>query len=238
MKCVKSIHPDRKTTAVRFPFHLVESCCNGFHCFCFRLLCACSVFPSSFDKAMPRKKKNDGDPEWATSKAKMLLEKDLLSGSIPLDAADMEPREVYLQRPEFSEIEYTKFRTNLNSLRKSHREAQSLADSDLAALQHDLVLHPIKQTNHRGEPRWEGSDAQRLLRLDMDEGMHYLMGKPQYLWSTRPEYKAYSKTVFRGHIDQEERLRKFINYLEYKRNIKYKKKKKKNQEKKKTKNQK
>jgi hypothetical protein len=68
----------------------------------------------------------------------------------------------------------------------------------------------------RGEPRWEGSEAVRLLRLDMDEGKHHTM-RPRDLYQTRPQYyEKYPLTVFRGHIDQEERRRKYFVFLKKK----------------------
>jgi hypothetical protein len=62
----------------------------------------------------------------------------------------------------------------------------------------------------------EGSEAVRLLRLDMDEGKHHTM-RPRDLYQTRPQYyENYPLTVFRGHIDQEERRRKYIVFLKKK----------------------
>jgi hypothetical protein len=80
----------------------------------------------------------------------------------------------------------------------------------------DRRIHPKNALNHRGEPRWEGSEAVRLLRLDMDEGKHHTM-RPRDLYQTRPQYyENYPLTVFRGHIDQEERRRKYFVFLKKK----------------------
>jgi hypothetical protein len=81
---------------------------------------------------------------------------------------------------------------------------------DSAALAHDRRIHPKAANNHRGEPRWEGSDAERLLRQDMDEGKHKTM-KPQLLYNMRNEYyENYPLKIFREHIYQEEKRRKFL----------------------------
>ena len=162
-------------------------------------------------------KKKTADPtDWKSSKAKQLLEKDLKEGTIPLTSAEMSPKIVYHQREEFRQFDYEHFRNRLNDLRKRIRDKNNRASAESAALAHDRRIHPKATHNHRGEPRWEGSDAERLLRLDMDQGMHKIM-KPQELWSSRKEYyENYSKDVFRGHIYQEEQRRKFLSYVKNK----------------------
>jgi hypothetical protein len=164
---------------------------------------------------MPPKKK-DKPPAWRNSKAKKLLEHDLRSGRIPLDN-DMDPEDVYLQRPEFSEFEYARFRDRLRDLRLQMTGSINNAASDSAALAHDRRAYPKPTHNHRGELRWEGSEAERLLRLDIDDEKHSRM-KPAMLHVTRGEYKEYPLVVFRGHIDQEVRRRKFLAYHRAKKN--------------------
>jgi hypothetical protein len=134
---------------------------------------------------------------------------------IPLDVDDMGPQVVYEQRPEFTQFPYKNFRTNLNNLRKDIIEKMAIAVSESAALANDRRIHPKKVLNPRGEPRWEGSETIRLLRLDMDAGKHHTM-KPLELRQTRQQYRNYPKGVFRGHIEQEERARKYIVYLKNK----------------------
>jgi hypothetical protein len=51
----------------------------------------------------------------------------------------------------------------------------------------------------------------------MDEGKHRTM-KPSELRQTRQQYQNYPIRVFRGHIEQEERARKYIVYLKKKQN--------------------
>jgi hypothetical protein len=160
---------------------------------------------------MPKKKQNEEDP-WKNSKAKKLLTQDLISGEIPLDSDDMQPMIVYHQRPEFIDFEYTRFRDRLRELRNQIIEKTARAASDSAAHARDRQIYPKPTHNHRGEPRWEGSEAERLLRVDMDENKHKNM-KPMELYNTREEYyDNYKLVVFRKHIDQEERCRKFLVY--------------------------
>ena len=105
----------------------------------------------------------------------------------------------------------------LNYLRKQMRQKKNHAARDSAALVHDRAIYPKPHLNHRGEPRWEGSEAERLLREDMQQRMHEYSGKslpslmqmslaalpPEQLWLSRDEYQDYQKDTFRQHIHQE-----------------------------------
>ena len=67
-----------------------------------------------------------------------------------------------------------------------------------------------------GEPRWEGSDAERWLRVDMDRGLHLTM-QPMQLYYTRLEFQVFTLEKFRKHINQESRGRRFVAFLDSKR---------------------
>lgn len=146
---------------------------------------------------------------FAKSDAKRILEAELKNGSIPLDSSDMAPDVVYFQHPEFATYPYETFRDNLNKLRKKVKAKKTRSELDSLALRHDRKSHPKPEKNNRGEPRWEGSEAERLLKLDVDNGKHNTM-TPQNLHKSRNEYEDYALTVFRKHIHQEVKTRKFI----------------------------
>jgi hypothetical protein len=169
----------------------------------------------STTKKMPTTKKKT---TWKGSKARDLLEKDLISGDIPLDVDVMDAKEVYLQRPEFANFEYAQFRERLRYLRNQIKEKKDSATSASAALSRDRQIYPKASHNHRGEPRWEGSEMERLLRLDMDDGKDKSL-KPIDLYQSRKEYSEnYTLSVFRKHIDQEQRRRKMLAYYATKNN--------------------
>jgi hypothetical protein len=153
---------------------------------------------------------------WRSSKAKSLLTEDLVNETIPLSNDEMDAYDVYLSRVEFTEFPFNNFRNNLRALRKKIEEKRQLALEEDAALEHDRNLFPKSEFNQRGQPRWEGSDAERLLKLDMDQG-HHLLQKPRELWGSRIEYQVFSRKVFRKHIYQEERSRKFRLYISSKK---------------------
>ena len=159
---------------------------------------------------MPGKKDKT---EWRYSEARALLEKDLVDGTIPIDSDLMEPQVVYGQRPEFSDFPYKKFRDNLSAARRRHRDAKNRSATDAAALAHDRGIYPKKATNHRGEPRWDGSQAQALLKIDVHEGKNRTMA-PNALRDSRAEYQEFPLDVFRGHIHQEWKRQKLIRQLQ------------------------
>lgn len=158
-----------------------------------------------------KEKKKTKEVPWSKTEARKLLYKDLTDGTIPLDTNDMAPQVVYLQRPEYSDIEYERFRDRLCDMRKHIQESRDHAASDDAALAHDRAIFPKKSHDIRGVPRWEGSQAEAFLRLDVKQGMNKAL-KPKDLYMMRSEYQQFPLTVFRKHIEQEVRRVKYIAY--------------------------
>lgn len=131
--------------------------------------------------------------------------KDIRDGTVP---DSMDPSEVYGMRPEYRQYPYERFEPNLNNLRNALNRDQGKADSDSAALAHDRRIHPKSTETAQGcgYPRWDGSEAERLLMADMDAGKHKRM-RPEELYRTQEEYQRFPQQVFRDHIHQEQRAR-------------------------------
>jgi hypothetical protein len=106
-------------------------------------------------------------------------------------------------------LNVAKFASRLRSARTQVLNDRCRAASDKALLEHDRTIHPKQPMNYRGEPEWDGSEAQEQLRKDMDEGKHTTM-KPLLLYSSHEEYKKFPLAVFRKHIYQETNRRKFL----------------------------
>jgi hypothetical protein len=104
---------------------------------------------------MPKKQKNNKEPNWQESEAGTLLETDLISGEIPLQSgkSGMSPQDVYLQRPEFTEFSYEYFRDRLQTLRAQVRETVRIAKFDSMAILNDRTIYPTSAHNHHGEPQ-------------------------------------------------------------------------------------
>lgn len=138
--------------------------------------------------------------KWHKSHAKEILADDVRHGVV---TSDLNPRDVYhMHGGIFLAYEFKNFKNNLNTLLKSHISNQNLASFDSEALVHDMKLHQPSMESTSTE--WNGSDAQKSLRADMDLQRHKILS-PKDLWNTRPEYKRFALKVFRDHIYQEER---------------------------------
>ena len=155
--------------------------------------------------------------DWATSEGRKLLFADIRSGRIP---ATMSWQAAYQLRPEFvvgtkanptAEKAESLFEGRLKSARGILAEKDQRAVSELALLRADRLIHPVPATNHQGEPRWEGSEAQKLLKDDVKKLKHEGM-KPLAYYASRPQYKAwhFSAATIAGHVKQEVRLLKFL----------------------------
>jgi hypothetical protein len=131
--------------------------------------------------------------------AKVLLKEDWCAGMIPLT---MGPSEVHIFRLEYEAVPHQNFSVNLNALRKKLDSQQKTAASDDAALAKDVELHPINMNPvGRPYPRWDGSDAQRLLKQDVALEKHKTM-TPRALRMTSVEHQRFPKEVFAKHIHQ------------------------------------
>lgn len=156
---------------------------------------------------------------WQHSKARKMLRLDIEDGSITLLAYDAvtnktgtKAEDAYKLRTEYQEYQFEKFEKYLETMRGIIRDHHGRASRDASAVAGFRQVYPKPPTNHRGEPRWEGSKAEEFLKNDMNEGKHTQM-KPKQLRATRPEYQAYNPKTFSSHIDQEIRARKFQVYL-------------------------
>ena len=111
-------------------------------------------------------------------------------------------------RPEYMDMRYDLGTTRLYSARRRHRLQKAQAVDHGAALERSRAMYPKKTHNERGEPRWEGSKAASLLKQDVANGEHLGVPKAQFR-ASRPEYLEFKAKVFRGHVHQEIKTRKF-----------------------------
>jgi len=86
------------------------------------------------------------------------------------------------------------------------------------AYENFMARHPRPTHNNRGEPRWAGSEAEKCLKQDMQEGKHFKSNgdrlTPAEFRCLRPVYQEYLLSTIRSHIDQEIRLKNYHNFLE------------------------
>ena len=146
-------------------------------------------------------------PPWKDSEAKKLLYDDLVSEEVD---DTMEPKEVFMMRPEYSLYTYTNFVSNLRNLRASIRKKKEGASNSEIALRNDLSLGMIA----RRQPYWPDSEASRLLIDDITSGVVGALSKKD-LWLSREEYQAFPYTCFSDHVRQHIRLTKERSYWSF-----------------------
>jgi len=159
--------------------------------------------------------------EWKDSKAKKLLYKDIKEGRVPLDAKEdgnnkMELKDIYSMHAEYAEYDYAKFSSRVSSVRGTVKNNTIRAIDDQHAFDLYVEINPVSYFSHNGCIQWQGSDSQRLLRQDIDDGMLQTMGKME-LWQERTEYyDEFPLKVFRDKIDQEIGTAKYLYTLKEK----------------------
>ena len=171
-----------------------------------------------------RKKHKDGDLEnegkksieWGKSAAKQFLKKWFREKAISVEYHD--PKQVWesvcFGHSAFERMEYdSAFVRRLAGVRDDHLKKLDRCEDDLQAYLIAKQNHPTPELNSRGEPQWNGSEAQALLADIVKKGQHKSVA-PSALHSSRPEFQVYGLRTFRDHIYQEERLLKFHNWTE------------------------
>jgi hypothetical protein len=164
--------------------------------------------------------------EWSVHPARKILKEALLNGDIPTDYNRqggpnyaLKPRMIYDEyktHQAFAGMSGKEFTDKLNRLRKIVEKRNKRVVDDMHAFEVFRNNFPVQPINHRGEPRWEGSQAQALLKQDIEMGRDLEFHRMRLLWLSRPEYQQFTRKVFLGHIDQEKRLCKLKTLLEEK----------------------
>jgi len=153
---------------------------------------------------------------WQHHPVRELLFNALINREIPTDHKLMGPNDVwnkYCDNDIFEGMEYdATFKRWLLALRKQVKEGKDRADQDLKSFNIAKKNHPPPPRNHRDEPQWSGSEAQRLLKMDMDNKRHFDL-KPEQLWESRPEHGEFFLSTFRDHVWQEHKTRKRLYTL-------------------------
>jgi hypothetical protein len=66
----------------------------------------------------------------------------------------------------------------------------------------------------RGYPQWDFSKAQEILNKMIDDNEHKKYKKKRHLWKSHEEFQLYPLKVFRDHVYQELKTRKYLYQLE------------------------
>ena len=121
-----------------------------------------------------RKKHLDGDllnensPDevvWQKSAAKQYLKKCFRQKTISVDFTDHEQvwKDFCKDHRAFARMKYNEsFKRRLDGVRKDYEKKLARAEEDLRAFEAAKKNHPTPPLNHRGEPQWHGSEAEKL----------------------------------------------------------------------------
>ena len=170
----------------------------------------------------PSSDDEEEEKEWKDHPARKLLKLAFIAQQIPFDYSDKAkmyggPRAIYDKYKDtdaFKRMPYdSTFTRRLWDLRDIVKKKLDRVVADQLAFDIYRRNHPIQTHNSNGELRWEGSEAERLLKEDMKKGLH-IDKKPSELQATKEAYMQFSKERFRKHIHQEMRLWKMENLLE------------------------
>jgi hypothetical protein len=165
----------------------------------------------------PKEKFKEPKIRWGKSKARDLLFKDLVDRKIPRQAVDehnkstMKLETIFQMHPEYKLYDRTKFSGRLSDLRRIYDEFMFRAEIDQEAFEHFRDNHQPSLFSHKGYPEWQGSEAQRLLKLDIEAGKHTRMSKTDLHDSNREYYENYPLDTFRDKVYQELRTAKYLH---------------------------
>jgi hypothetical protein len=92
-------------------------------------------------------------------------------------------------------------------------KSASRASEDEERFEAFVARHDVSLFSHKGYEQWQGSDAQKLARLDIGENKHNTMRKRD-LYGSRPEYYLhFPLKAFRDFVKQEIRTGKWKHTL-------------------------
>jgi hypothetical protein len=152
--------------------------------------------------ALEKEKENPKKEKWAFSKAKHLLRDAIITGAVKRgdDASAVQQ-----SNPEYAKWPLKNFKTNMNNLLDAIALDYKRMSEDSIAYGNDLaIIMEYRRKNPLAQIPWHKSEAKALLEKDMNDSKHIEMD-PRELHASRPEYKAFSLHVFRGHIYQNQK---------------------------------
>ena len=133
------------------------------------------------------------------------MAQDILDGCTPIEGP-VNSKELHktlcADHPLFATFPFDTSRHDrrLKTLRDQVYQFKKWADYDETDLQANLLVCPIKE-DIGGDPRWDGSEAQELLKADVADKACENM-KPKDLRMTREACVQFSLKKFRKHLDQ------------------------------------
>ena len=153
-------------------------------------------FPQAFFTQQLKilRKGNPKPPAWKNSRARVILQELIVVGMDRDDEGNELPvLTIYEMEGEFKRFPLKRFAANLEDLREIVHEAMDKSLRDSLAVTMDAWRY-----NYKRYPKWQGSDAQKLLRGDLEILFRHNMlfkGKagvlPKDLWAFRDKHQDF-----------------------------------------------
>ena len=148
--------------------------------------------------------------QWNHSIARDLLCNDVSNGLI---CKNTPVKVAHESRPEYLLCDQLVFEGYLDTIFETFDIKQSRAQRDAIAVAEFRNIHPKKPETHRGEPRWEGSEAESKLNQLVADGKHKGVKPSKLREDMGPTFDKFSKQTVRNHNYQAERAQKFKQYV-------------------------
>jgi len=174
-------------------------------------------------KATKRKVASQDEVEtWANSKGRRILYRELKKGKIP---PEMPWKEVFKLHKEFrvgpnDEEAERLFYSRLRGAQKTINKRNNRAAEEFRMMQEDRLLHPAPALDVNGYPRWQGSEAQAHLLVDVKEKKHLSMTKEEFHMSRTAYHSVYPLAYISRKVAQAEKTEKFLRQYRAKKGYK------------------
>jgi hypothetical protein len=156
--------------------------------------------------------------KWISSEARKIIISDLEEGILDVDAPSAKNAwdECYSKMAEFANVPFEQFQKRLADHRIQQQTRLNKSTMEEGLYEGDKLMHARQDRNNRGELVFDLHPAKLLLREDVESGEHERM-TPSDFQATRPEYMLFKLNKFKERIYQEVRRKKYLFYLELKR---------------------
>lgn len=136
---------------------------------------------------------------WNKSEAKALLKRDIIAGKV---TKSTNIDSLWESSVLYKQYKKGNFKTNVRALLNSVEKYQERASRDHSAMKQDFKNFPRPSTTSSGEPIWDGSLAQSMLKRDVATGLHQDMS-PKDFWKYREAYQEFTFAKFRKAMYKE-----------------------------------
>jgi hypothetical protein len=145
--------------------------------------------------------------EWGTSEAKRLIAQDMMDNLVPYLEKINNPfrlfEEFYANQPEFKNFPYDqkRYAARFKRIQDVVRRLKWSSAYDQECYDEFRAKYPQQTHGPTGKALWKDSEADRLLKQMMAQGLHLTM-KPGAIFDTQAEFQPFGKRRLAKRIDQ------------------------------------